>query len=73
MEDIFIRLIPMPSHIRGFTARGCDGYSIYIDESLSDDERMKVYKHELDHIINGDFDSHEVDVSLLEGRRHESF
>ena len=46
-----------------------DFYTIIIDESLSPEARMKAYRHELEHIESGDFDSEE-DTGIIEIRAH---
>ena len=44
-------------------------YSIFINDCLSPECRLKAYNHALTHIKNGDFDKH-IDVSLIEKQTH---
>lgn len=55
MEDVFVRLVPMPAKCRGCVTRGIDGYNIYINDALPYEMQQDTYKHEMDHIINDDF------------------
>lgn len=58
MGETFIRILDLPSTIRGVTVRDSDGnYNIYINSSLAEDVRKKAIDHELRHIERGDFDS----------------
>lgn len=60
----------MPGRIRSYVVRKDDFYTIVINEALSQEARMKAYRHELDHIEQGDFDSDES-TGLIEIRAHE--
>ena len=60
MNDIYIRLIKLPSSVRGFTAPDADGnYNVYINEGLTPEQARKTYRHELKHIRQGDIESSE--------------
>jgi len=63
-------LVEMPIRIKSYVVRKDDWYTICINEALSPDARMKAYRHELDHIEQGDFDSDES-TGLIEIRAHE--
>lgn len=57
--------------IRACTTENEDGsYSIFINASLSYEERKKAYIHELLHIYNHDFEK--TDVQEIEYRTHKS-
>ena len=60
MEDVYVYLVNLPDGIHEMVASGVDGYTIYIDEKLSDVGRMKAYEHALRHIKNGDFEKESV-------------
>lgn len=58
MGETFIRILDLPSTVRGVTVRDSDGnYNIYINSSLAEDARKRAIDHELKHIERGDFDS----------------
>ena len=61
-----VRLIKLPLTVKGVTVPDEEGnYNIYINEGLSYEEQQKVFRHEMHHIDNKDFESHEP-VSVLE-------
>ena len=64
------RIIPMPDcGADAFTIKDADGdFNIYINAALSQDGRIRAYKHELKHIENGDFERY--DVQEIESRAH---
>lgn len=71
MNDIYIRLIKLPSSVRGFTAPDADGnYNVYINEGLTPEQARKTYRHELKHIRQGDIESPEESGNIeLEGHK----
>lgn len=56
MDDIVVRTAPLPCGVKGFTCRKADYYTIVINDSLDEEQRLKEYEHELFHIQNGDYD-----------------
>jgi hypothetical protein len=46
----------MPGRIRSYTVRKDDFYTIVVNENLNEKARLEAYKHEMNHINNGDFD-----------------
>lgn len=68
--QIRIYCLPIPGRIRSYVVRKDDWFTVVINEALSPDARMRAYRHELDHIERGDFDSEE-DTGLIEIRAHE--
>lgn len=56
MEEIYTRLIDLPTTIRGYTVRDKEGdYNIYLNTRISQEARLETYEHELKHIEQGDF------------------
>ena len=50
-EDVFVRLISMPSSVKGVTLPNLDGtYSVYINDCLSAEMQQRTLEHELCHI-----------------------
>lgn len=45
-----------------------EGYTVYLNSRLSEIQRLKAYKHELEHIDNGDYDS--INTGLIEIYAH---
>ena len=55
-ENFYIRKIPLPLGVRAFTLPYEQGdFNIYINDSLSAEQQLISLKHELRHIVNGDF------------------
>lgn len=65
MDDIIIRTAPLPSNVKGFTCKKSDFYTIIINEALDEEQRLKEYNHELEHIKNGDYDC-QLSADLIE-------
>ena len=65
--DYFVRLIDMPKGIRGMVSPNPDGtYNIYLDKKADRQKQLKSCKHEIDHILNNDFQSEE-NIAKIEG------
>lgn len=63
-----IRVIKLPTTIRGVTVPDSDGnYNIYINKNISHDMQIKTLIHESEHIKNDDFSNPEQ-VTVLEGK-----
>lgn len=58
MEDgIFTYYVDMPSTIRSFVVENNDmSFSIIINSRIGKEQQLIAYKHEIEHIKNGDFD-----------------
>lgn len=67
--QINIRILPLPGKIQSFVVYKDDFYTIVVNECLNDAARMKAYRHELDHIENGDFES-DLSTGMIEIRAH---
>lgn len=56
MEDLIVRLVPMPSGVEGFTLPDENGdYNVYISDRLDEEQRREAFLHELEHIADGHF------------------
>ncbi len=56
MSDIIVRIIDMPTSVRGYTSLDPDGdYNIYINGRMSQSQQMRTYEHEMRHIVRDDF------------------
>jgi len=62
-------IYPMPGRIRSYTVRKDGFYTIVVNENLCEEARLKAFKHEMDHINNGDFDK-SCSADLIEIRAH---
>lgn len=68
MGDVFVYLVDLPAGVREMVCPCADGWTIYIDEKLSDEGQRDAYHHALFHIINGDFEK--ADVQQIEAAAH---
>lgn len=69
-EDIHTYEYDMPTTIRSYVVALPDGtYSIILNSKLSFETRVEAYKHELRHIINGDYEK-KCDVDIIEVNCH---
>lgn len=51
MNDIIVRIVPLPRGARGATIPDENGdYNIYISERLDPEDRVRVFRHEIEHI-----------------------
>lgn len=70
MSDYFVYMVPFPDGIREAVTPGFENdYTIYINERLSDEEKLKAYWHALHHCTNGDFERE--NVQDIEAKAHE--
>ena len=56
--DIPVVLLDLPTHVRGFVCLGSDyNPCIVINSRLPFEMQQQTFRHEADHIINGDMDN----------------
>lgn len=71
MDDTYVYLIPLPQGINEMITPCSDGYTIYIDERLTWEERRKAYRHAVQHIRRMDFQMggvQEIERTAHEGK-----
>lgn len=59
----------MPARIRAYVVLKDDHYTVVLNDQLSPVARMRAYRHEVNHIMNGDFEK-TTSVDLIEIRAH---
>ena len=65
MDRVIIRILDMPLHVKGMTVKDSEGdFNIYLNASIPDERRVEAFHHELDHIKEGHFYSHEDVINL---------
>ena len=69
MADIFTYLAPLPSGVREIVAPCADGYTVYLDESLTLEGQMEAYRHALYHIEHEDFSKDNIQSIELEAHK----
>ncbi len=56
MSEIIVRIIDMPTSVRGYTSLDPNGdYNIYINGRMSYSQQILTYNHERRHIARDDF------------------
>ena len=60
MDNIYVYYVPLPEGIDEAVLPCFDGYTIYIDSKQSISGMERAYKHAIGHIINNDFEKHDV-------------
>ena len=72
MEDgIYTYYVDMPTTIRSFVVSNKDTtFSIIINAKIGRDQQLRAYRHELNHIKNGDYDK-KCSIDLIELAAHE--
>lgn len=56
MSDYYVYMVPFPDGIREAVTPGYENdYTIYINENLPDEEKLKAYRHAVNHCIRNDF------------------
>lgn len=56
MNDVFIRIVPLPEHINAATIPDENGdYNVYLSSRISEGRRRRALLHELGHISRGHF------------------
>lgn len=68
MDSIFTYFVKLPDGIDEVVMPCLDGYTVYIDVNLSEQQQLKAYAHALHHIRNNDFEK--PDVQDIEAEAH---
>ena len=56
MDNYIVRIVRLPRTVRGFTIPDENGdYNIYLNDRLCDEDLVKAYDHEVQHIEAGHF------------------
>lgn len=64
----------MPGTIKAYTVNNKDDtYTIVLNARLSHEQHLISYKHELQHIMNGDYNSRSNDVGIIEINAHHGY
>jgi hypothetical protein len=70
MNDIAVAYEDMPCTIKAFTRHNSDdSYTIVLNERLTYEQHLISYQHELQHILNGDYDK-DISADAIEAEAH---
>lgn len=71
MDAVIIRIIDLPHGVYGVTVKDEEGdYNVYLNARLSFEARVVAFRHELEHIKNGDFYN---DLTVREKEENDPF
>ena len=70
MDNIFPYSVKLPDGINEMIVPCCDGYTVYIDNRLSDDDMKEAYEHAVRHILGNDWEKD--DIQQIEEENHVS-
>lgn len=66
--EVYVYLTDLPEGIHEAVTPCLGGFTVYIDNRLTYEDRIKAYKHAMYHILNDDFDRN--DVQQIEAEAH---
>lgn len=70
MDEVIVRLVPLPSSVEGFTIPDENGdYNVYLNDRMDDCRCRETVLHELDHIARGHFSD---DVTAVKDKENEA-
>jgi len=68
-NKIYTYYVSLPEGVNEAVMPCLDGYTIYIDDTLDEEQQKKAFVHAMSHIANNDFDKD--DVQDIEAEAHE--
>lgn len=68
MDDIYVYVVDMPTTAAEMIMPCTGGYTIYLNAKLSQEERVRAYRHALKHVERNDWDK--TDVQQIEYEAH---
>lgn len=69
-ENIYLYCVDIPGRIEEMVMPCADGYTVYVDIKLSQEQRLDAFNHALEHILKDDWNSGKT-ADYIEGVRHE--
>lgn len=71
MDYINVAYADMPTTIRSYVVANLDGsYTVILNSKLSHEQNIISYNHEVDHILNGDYEKKCNNVDIIEFNAH---
>ena len=68
MNDIYVYVVDMPTTAAEMIMPCTGGYTIYLNAKLTQEERVKAYRHALRHVERNDWEKE--DVQQIESETH---
>lgn len=69
MDEIYVYFVRLPPGVYEMVTPCADGFTVYIDEALDREHKLRAYAHAVEHIRHGDFERG-LDVDRIEKERH---
>ena len=69
LSEIFIYQVALPGNVHEAVTPCADGYTVYINQNLTYEQKVKAFAHALLHIQNRDFEKSD-DVQTIEAQAH---
>lgn len=69
LDNIFVYMVKMPDNVREAVTPSFCGYTVYINQNLTHEQRQKAFAHALKHIQNRDFEKSDVQAIEYEAHR----
>lgn len=70
MDDVFIYYVNFPDDVKEMVMPCFDGFTLYINERLPREAKIRAYNHAMRHIASGDFEKHNVnDIEISAHRK----
>lgn len=67
-DNVFVYHVHAPASVKEMVVPCADGYTVYINDTLSPEGKIAAYQHALDHIDNGDCEDENRSVNEKEFR-----
>lgn len=68
--DCFVYLAPLPHDVREMLTPCTEGYTLYLNERLTQNQRLRAIEHAFRHAQRGDFEKLNADVQEIEYSTH---
>lgn len=72
MDDIYVYVVDMPTTAAEMVMPCTGGYTIYLNAKLTQEERVKAYRHALRHVERNDWDKTDVQEIEYEAHKEET-
>jgi len=69
MDNVFVYMVKLPGNVKEAVTPSFCGYTVYINENLSYEQRQKAFAHAMKHIQNRDFEKSDVQAIEYEAHR----
>ena len=72
MDDIYVYVVDMPTTAAEMVMPCTGGYTIYLNAKLTQDDRVRAYRHALRHVERNDWEKTDVQEIEYEAHKEET-